>query len=287
MVQNHLCAVDRKRRNDHASAASDRALDHIGELLGGILVVVGPVSVGRFDHQPIDVANRRRRNQQWVIRTPEIATEPDRCVRRCQPSQHRCRSKNVTGWLKSNAGPLGDLEINVERVRHAELKRRKCVLFGIQRKCRVMTRIARTVGVLGFLLEQAGAVWQHNSHQPGCVLRDVDRASIPVSDKSRQIPAMVEVSVAQHDRVESSETDRRVFPVALAQFPPTLEQAAIEEHRVAAVLQQELAPGDRTNCSEHRERRAGTFPNVTGHTPIVDPDPDIDQGLTVGPLDPF
>ena len=55
----------------------------------------------------------------------------------------------------------------------------------------------------------------------------------PCADEPRQVAAVIEVRVRQHDGVDVGRANRQRLPVALAQLLESLEQAAVDEHACA------------------------------------------------------
>jgi hypothetical protein len=83
------------------------------------------------------------------------------------------------------------------------------------------------------LLEE-GAVRQHEPAQLGGRRRDVDPAGVALSGERRQVAAVIEMGMREHDAVElrGLEGERAIDAVGL--FPVTLVETAIEEPRALA-----------------------------------------------------
>lgn len=66
MIEQRLCAPDRKGRDDDGAAALDGALDDLAERFGGIGRIVEAVSVGRFNDDVICFGDSCRVRKDWV-----------------------------------------------------------------------------------------------------------------------------------------------------------------------------------------------------------------------------
>ena len=75
-------------------------------------------------------------------------------------------------------------------------------------------------------------------------------ASEAVFDQLRNVTAVIEVSVRQHDRVNRSRIDSERVPVLEAQFFQTLEHAAVDHDADIFITQQKSAAGDRSSCTK-------------------------------------
>ena len=86
-----------------------------------------------------------------------------------------------------------------------------------------------TVGVLRVFFLNATRVWQHDAAQILGPRRAEDAAPETLRDQAREIAAVIEVRVRQHDRRDVRRLDRQVAPVALAQLLEPLEQPAVDQ----------------------------------------------------------
>jgi len=87
---------------------------------------------------------------------------------------------------------------------------------------RVLARVV-PIGELGLLLLQVGGVRQHDREQIGGAAGGVDRPREAVTAEPRQVAGVIDVRVAQDDRVEALRVDGRRRPVAQPQRLQPLE----------------------------------------------------------------
>jgi hypothetical protein len=69
-------------------------------------------------------------------------------------------------------------------------------------------------------------------------------------DQARQVAAVVDVGVREHDVLDRGGLHRQRLPVAPAQLLQPLVESAIEEQPSAGDLQEELGAGDGAGASE-------------------------------------
>ncbi len=84
---------------------------------------------------------------------------------------------------------------------------------GEQGKRRFVLAVALPVGVSGIFLLEVGGVGQQNSAQFDRVGGRVNRAAEPVAMESREVAAVIDVSMGEDDRVDRVGTDRERRPV--------------------------------------------------------------------------
>lgn len=108
---------------------------------------------------------------------------------------------------------------------------------------------AVTIRVLGLLLQQAAAIGQNDTAQVARRGTRIDLAAKAVAHQQRQVTAMVQVGMREHDRTDLGRRQRQARPVAQAQLLIPVEQAAIDQNPL-------IAAGDQIFRTAHRPRRA-------------------------------
>jgi len=116
----------------------------------------------------------------------------------------------------------------------------------VERQRRAVPAVLVAVRRARVLLLEVRRVGQHQRTQVLRRRRTKNTAAITTGDQARQIAAVVEVGVRQDDRVEARRIDRKRLPVPQTQLFQSLEQATIDQNRLAANLEQMLRAGDRS-----------------------------------------
>ena len=108
------------------------------------------ITIGRLDHQVIDVANPRRRKHQRIVRAPQVARTQ---YRRVLPfnEDHR-RAENVTRRHELTSYSPAKLDARHWLDGQESLEGRLGITTGVQRKRGRMLREMVAVGVVGFFL---------------------------------------------------------------------------------------------------------------------------------------
>lgn len=113
--------------------------------------------------------------------------------------------------------------------RHQRAQCAHCVGLRIQGQGGCVAGGAVPVGVVCFFFEQMSGVGQQQMAQVLRRGRAVDFAAEAVPHQQRQIAAVVQVGVGQHDGVQCRRIKGQGFPVLHAQRFVALEQAAVQE----------------------------------------------------------
>ena len=125
--------------------------------------------------------------------------------------------------------------------------------LGVERQRGRVLRVAATVRQTGVLFLNVRRVGQDERAQVARPGGAEDAAAKSAGDQPRQVAAMVEVRVREHDGVDALRVDRKRRPVPQAQLFQSLKQPAIDEHAVIAEVQQMLRPGDGPCGAEKRQ----------------------------------
>lgn len=97
-------------------------------------------------------------------------------------------------------------------------------------------------------------VGQKELQEVGRRTRGEDASLEAVLDEPRQVPAMVDVPVRQHDPVDRRRIDRQPLPVAEPQRLESLVEPAVHQDPLPSSLDQMLRARDRAGCPEEVER---------------------------------
>ena len=97
---------------------------------------------------------------------------------------------------------------------------------------------------LGISFLDVGAVQEHDRAEVPCGMCRVDRSLVSVPRQDGQQAAVVDVRVAQHDRVEALPVEREILVLGGGLFAPALEHPAIEENASSVDFHDVFAAGD-------------------------------------------
>ena len=113
-----------------------------------------------------------------------------------------------------------------------------------------MLRVALAIRALGVFFLELRGVGEHDARELGRRRRAEDAAAEALRHEPRQVAAVIEVRVREHDRVDRVGADRQRLPVALAQLLQSLKQPAVDEHAMAVGVEQMLRTGDGARGAE-------------------------------------
>ena len=99
---------------------------------------------------------------------------------------------------------------------------------GVERLDPRLGVVAGDVEVGGVLLLDLGAVGEHDAEQVAGRRGAVDRPGEPLADERRQVAAVVDVGVAEHDRVDLVRVEREVGVALPGLLAAALVQPAVE-----------------------------------------------------------
>ncbi len=99
---------------------------------------------------------------------------------------------------------------------------------------------------------QLRAVAQHDLRETGGEAGGHHRAPETLADETREVAAVVQVCVSDHDGLDVPASQGRPRQVASAQASQALEEAAVDQDTRMAALDQELAAGARAHKSRPR-----------------------------------
>ena len=110
------------------------------------------------------------------------------------------------------------------------------------------------VGVARVFFLNVRGVGQDERAQIARARRAEDAAAKSAADQPRQIAAVIEMRVREDHRVDALGIDRQRRPVAEPQLLQALKETAVDEHAVAAEVEQMFGAGDGAGGAEERQR---------------------------------
>jgi hypothetical protein len=120
------------------------------------------------------------------------------------------------------------------------------------------------VVILGLLFLKVSGIRQQDPEQVDGGGRRVHCAAEPVGLEPRQVSAVVDVRVRQHDVIDRPRLDGQALPVAAPQRLQPLVETALDENSPSSRDEQELGSRDGTCSAEELQRRLA-------HEPVIVP----------------
>jgi hypothetical protein len=235
-VEDRLGPAHREDGDEHGAATVERAVDGVGELLGGVSVRVAPVAVRRFGDEVVGCRQRRGRRHDRVDGAAHVTGERDRTVGR--GDVHGGRAEDVTDRAEGH-GELVDGRERLAERRGAQLPQAPLgVSGGVERQGGVVAARMPTVGDARVLFVQVRRVEQHDLGQRLGRGRAPDRTGEAVTGEGRQGAGVVDVGVREDHGVDRRGIDGEALPVPLPEPLDPLEEPAVDEHAAAADVDQ-------------------------------------------------
>ena len=252
MIQDGLRAPHRECGDDHRAAPRGGLADDVGERVRGGLAVVSSISVGGFHDDVIGIRHGFRIAHHRIVVPTQVAGEHDPLL---APGD-LCGggAKDVPGTPQHQPRAGGQLHLRVEIHRREHLDGALGIAHRVERQRRLVTAVAVSIGVGGFLLLNLRTVEQDELGHGRSGGAHVDGAAKAILHQSRQVAGVIQVRVRQHHRVDGFCIDRQRPPVLLAQRLQALEQAAVHQQPRSAGGQQVLGSGDGAGTAEAGER---------------------------------
>ena len=176
---------------------------------------------------------------------------------------HR-RAEDVPGLDEPEPHASRDVDLLAVGHRHDLLERLLHVGVRVERLHPRLGVVAGDVEVRRVLFLDLGGVGEHHAQQVARRRRAVDRPVEPLADERRQVAAVVDVGVAEDDRVDLVRVKREVA-VALPGFlAAALVQPAVEQDLVVADFEQVHRPGDAAGRPPEGEGRLGQLSGGDG-----------------------
>ncbi len=226
-VDQLLYATDCECRNDEFPASVHRFVHDARQLLAIVVLLVNAIPVRGLHEEVIGLVHQRRIRKYRTPEPPKIPAKENRGA--AVANSHVCRAEEMAG--------IDEVDFNSWRDGHRplvadRLKKRNCakrICFGVERQGGFVLRIAMLVRVRRVFLLNPPRVGQHDPAQVARARRAVHPSSESISDQSRQVPAVIQVSVRQDDGLELGGVEREILPVALPEFLQALKQPAIDQ----------------------------------------------------------
>lgn len=243
---------------DHDDAVALRhAAHHLAERLRRVVVRVCAVSVGRLGDEHVRRFEGRGRVHERIVLAAEVPREVDGALlgSGAGGDVHLGRTEDVSRRDEP------DLEPGPEAERLAELAGVEVgegvngVPGRVQGLRIAVPRRAAPPGCLGLLLLEVPAVRQEERAQVRGAGRGVHRTAESALHEGGDVARVVEVGVGEHDGVDRLGRDRQGRAVALAQLLVALEETAVHEDPLAAVLEEVPGTGHRIRRAEEAQVR--------------------------------
>ena len=116
-----------------------------------------------------------------------------------------------------------------------------------------MLGVALAPCVIGVLLLQMCGVAQDDRAKVRGAGGEEHRPAVSLRDQARQPADVIQMRVADDNGVQTVGGDRKRFPVASAELPLALEQAAVDQHRPPVMLDEEPAARHGLGRAEKRQ----------------------------------
>ncbi len=94
------------------------------------------------------------------------------------------------------------------------------------------------ITIVGFFLLQPAGIGEEDLEQISRCSRRIDRPFKAELHDPRQVAGVIDMSVSDYHGVQRRRVERRLFPVALAEFAFTLKEAAIDQHAAPVRFEQ-------------------------------------------------
>ncbi|CAB4887497.1 unannotated protein [freshwater metagenome] len=258
-LEQHLGSVHREGWDHHGATPLDSSRDRGGHGLK-LRVEIGvlAVAVRRLDDDRVGRGRGGWRNEQRMTAAPEVAAEDDG-LRSVGQGDDR-GAKDVPGWVE----PSGDVrqcrEVSSEfdRTEHRDGTLR--VTRPVEGAGLGMLGEALAPGELGVLLLEPGAVAKHDRCEGSGVRRAEDRTLEAIAREGWQVPAVIEMRVAEGHRGDLVRGDRERLPVAQAQVAGALEEPAVDEEAATRGLKEGLRTSDGLVGAEECEKHCSQPP---------------------------
>ena len=154
------------------------------------------------------------------------------------------RAEDVAGVAVGQGHAGQDLLGRVVRQRAHLRHRRLDVAAGVQRQRFGLAAAQVAVGALGLALGDRRGVEQHDRHQVGRRALGVDMAAVTPRDHQPNAADVVDVGVADHQRVDRRRLDRERLGVAALGLRAALDHPAVQHQPMAGGLDLVQRTGD-------------------------------------------
>ena len=201
------------------------------------------IAICRLDEHDVGVDRIGRIRQNGARVAAQIAAKQDRLPRR-ELHNNIGRPQQVAGSREADSDARNDFHLTVVPEGLQLSERTMGIGFAVQRQGWLMLRVAMLVGLAGVFFLDTGRIGKYEATKVGSAAGAEHAPAITLRHETRQISDVIQVSVRQHNRCERVGSDGKRLPIPKAQLLQTLEQPAIDEYAVSAVLQQVFGAGD-------------------------------------------
>ena len=126
-----------------------------------------------------------------------------------------------------------------------------------QRRHPLMARAEVAVGAFRVAQRQLRRITQQDGHQLGAGRVRVDRPAKAALHQQRQAPAVIDVRVAEHHRVDARGIERKRAAIAPRRVGAALDHAAVEQYLAAGRAHDVAGPGHFSGGTEKLQLHAG------------------------------
>lgn len=238
-IQKLLGTPHREGRNHHVAAVPVRGRENGSELRDGVLArLVQAIAVGRFHDHQVGRGHRRGIAQDRRAVGTEVAAEnePARRAAFVGVDCHGRRTEDVPGVAQRELHAGKDLRGCVVRHRPHQPDCLVHVILRVQRHGRLLPGPRMAVVLLGVHRGDVRGIGQHDRRKvDGGGMRE-DGSGKTTLHQQRHPPGMVDVRMAQHQRIERSGIERKCRRVAFVGPAPVLlalHHSAIQQHAPA------------------------------------------------------
>jgi len=232
--QDLLRAARREGGDDDLAPSVDGLVHHRRELRSFVILLVSPIAVRGFDEQVVCFIDQRRIGKHRPAEPTEIAAEEE--SRAAAPNSHVGGSQQMPGIDEVDFDAWSNRQRAFVTDRLQERDSAKRVGLCVQRECRIVFGEPVPVRVHRVLFLNASGVRQHDAAEIERPRGAKDPAAEALSDEPRQVSAMIEVRMRQHDGMDRIGANRQRLPVALTQLFQSLKQPAVNKHASAVGL---------------------------------------------------
>ena len=215
-VQHFLDAANGKRRNDQPPPAGRHVIDDARQPLAVVVGLVQSIAVGGFEEQDVRLADRDRVRQDRPSVPPEVAAEEQRLAAGGNASVGR--AEQVTRVDELDLDPRNDRDGSIVTDRLQSIERANRIVLRIERQRRTMPGIMMTIGLPRVFFLNPRGIRQDQRAQVARPRRAEDTPAESGGNQPRQIAAVVEVRVREHDRVDPRRIDEQRSPIAKPQL---------------------------------------------------------------------
>ncbi len=272
-VDDLLRAPDGKGGDDHLAALASRFVHDIAQFFACVgVILVQPVTIGGFHDDDIGFGKCLGGGQDGAAGAANVAAEDDPPLFACAEFAHidlyGGSAQDMAGLEEGNLDAIGDRHLALETDADKLVEARLHILLRVQRlHWRQTVALALLVDILNILLLDVAAVHEHKGAEVARGKRAPDVAAIALFRQIGNIPAVVDVGVAQDHCIDRRRVERKI-EVALVGFgAPPLEETTFEQHAPIVDLNQVHRTGHFSSRTQKSDPHSSYIPY--GAAPVV------------------